>query len=48
MDHAGFCWRFDSGATIVNIHSGQPDQYKVIAFYGKHVLPSLRSRTQAG
>ena len=39
---------FDSGATIVNIHSGQPDQHKVIALYGEHVLPNLRSRTQAG
>ncbi len=39
---------FDSGATIVNIHSGQPDQRKVIAFYGEHVLPNLRARTQAG
>jgi hypothetical protein len=25
---------FDSGVTIVNIHSGQPDQQKVIEFYG--------------
>ena len=30
---------FDSGATIVNIHTGQPDQEKVIDFYGRHVLP---------
>jgi TAT-translocated FGD2 family F420-dependent dehydrogenase len=35
---------FDSGATIVNIHSGQADQKKVIDFYGKSVLPSLKSR----
>jgi F420-dependent hydroxymycolic acid dehydrogenase len=34
---------FDSGATIVNIHSGQPDQRKVLDFYGKEVLPRLRS-----
>jgi F420-dependent hydroxymycolic acid dehydrogenase len=34
---------FDSGATIVNIHSGQPDQKKVIAFYSKNVLPKVRS-----
>ena len=25
---------FDSGATIVNIHSGQPDQKKVIGLSG--------------
>ena len=34
---------FQSGATIVNIHSGQADQKKVIDFYGKEVLPKLRS-----
>jgi TAT-translocated FGD2 family F420-dependent dehydrogenase len=33
---------FDSGATIVNIHSGQPDQKHVIDFYGKQVLPRLK------
>jgi len=33
---------FDSGASIVNIHSGQPDQRKVIEFYGSHVLPKFR------
>jgi TAT-translocated FGD2 family F420-dependent dehydrogenase len=32
---------FESGATIVNIHSGQPDQTKVIEFYSKSVLPRL-------
>ena len=32
---------FDSGATIVNVHSGQADQHKVIEFYGRHVLPQL-------
>jgi alkanesulfonate monooxygenase SsuD/methylene tetrahydromethanopterin reductase-like flavin-dependent oxidoreductase (luciferase family) len=32
---------FDSGATLVNIHSGQADQKKVIEFYGSHVLPRL-------
>jgi G6PDH family F420-dependent oxidoreductase len=37
----------DSGATIVNIHSGQPDQEKVIEFYGKEVLPRVRSRPVA-
>jgi TAT-translocated FGD2 family F420-dependent dehydrogenase len=35
---------FDSGATIVNIHSGQPDQKRVIDFYAKHVLPQFRQR----
>lgn len=33
---------FDGGATIVNIHSGQADQRKVIQFYGKEVLPRLK------
>jgi len=32
---------FDSGATIVNIHSGQADQRKVIEFFGSHVLPKV-------
>ena len=36
---------FDSGATIVNIHSGQTDQQKVIDFYGNWVLPPLRERS---
>jgi F420-dependent hydroxymycolic acid dehydrogenase len=35
---------FDSGVTIVNIHSGQADQQKVIEFYGKEVLPKVRNR----
>ncbi|WP_428488057.1 TIGR03557 family F420-dependent LLM class oxidoreductase [Rhodopila sp.] len=30
---------FESGVTIVNIHSGQPDQKRVIDFYAEHVLP---------
>jgi F420-dependent hydroxymycolic acid dehydrogenase len=34
---------FNSGATIVNIHSGQADQNKVIDFYGRSVLPQLAS-----
>jgi alkanesulfonate monooxygenase SsuD/methylene tetrahydromethanopterin reductase-like flavin-dependent oxidoreductase (luciferase family) len=33
---------FDNGATIVNVHSGQADQRKVIEFYGNWVLPELR------
>ena len=34
--------RFDSGVTIVNIHSGQPDQRQVIQFYASHVLPRFK------
>ena len=34
---------FKSGATGVHIHSGQHDQRRVIDFYGKEVLPRLRS-----
>nr|WP_294517741.1 TIGR03557 family F420-dependent LLM class oxidoreductase [uncultured Rhodopila sp.] len=33
---------FDSGVSIVNIHSGQPEQRKVIEFYATHVLPKFR------
>jgi TAT-translocated FGD2 family F420-dependent dehydrogenase len=36
---------FDSGATIVNVHSGQPDQKKVIEFYASRVLPNLHTRS---
>ena len=36
---------FDSGATIVNIHSGQPDQQKVIDFFAKEVLPRMKGNT---
>ena len=32
---------FSSGATIVNVHSGQADQRVVIDFYGKYVLPKV-------
>jgi F420-dependent hydroxymycolic acid dehydrogenase len=32
----------DSGVTIVNIHSGQANQRRVIDFYGKEVLPKVR------
>jgi F420-dependent hydroxymycolic acid dehydrogenase len=31
----------ESGATIVNIHSGQADQKRVINFYGEKVLPKV-------
>jgi G6PDH family F420-dependent oxidoreductase len=33
---------FRSGATIVNVHSGQADQKAVIRFYGEKVLPQLK------
>jgi F420-dependent hydroxymycolic acid dehydrogenase len=33
----------ESGVTIVNIHSGQADQQKVIEFYGREVLPRVRN-----
>ncbi len=38
---------FDSGVTIVNIHSGQADQHKVIEFYGKEVLPRVKRQAHA-
>ena len=34
---------FASGVTIVNIHSGQPDQHVVLDFYAAHVLPRIKS-----
>jgi G6PDH family F420-dependent oxidoreductase len=34
---------FESGVSIVNIHSGQSDQKKVIEFYGREVLPKLKA-----
>ncbi len=33
---------FDAGATQVAIHSVQPDQDRLIDFYGREVLPALR------
>jgi F420-dependent hydroxymycolic acid dehydrogenase len=33
---------FESGVSIVNVHSGQPDQARVIEFYGEHVIPAFR------
>jgi TAT-translocated FGD2 family F420-dependent dehydrogenase len=35
---------FDSGATIVNIHTGQANQQRLIEFYGKEVLPKVRKQ----
>jgi TAT-translocated FGD2 family F420-dependent dehydrogenase len=32
---------FDSGATIVNVHTGQADQKKLVDFYGRNVLPKF-------
>ena len=50
-DPACQCWTwdrlfklFESGATIVNVHSGQPNQQKVIEFYANNVLPKFRNR----
>jgi F420-dependent hydroxymycolic acid dehydrogenase len=37
---------FESGATIVNVHSGQPDQRRAIEFYGSNVLPRVRKHLQ--
>jgi TAT-translocated FGD2 family F420-dependent dehydrogenase len=39
---------FQSGATIVNIHSGQADQRAVIEFYGRRVLPRVRAAVSGG
>jgi len=33
---------FDSGVSIVNVHSGQRDQERVIKFYASEVLPAFR------
>jgi TAT-translocated FGD2 family F420-dependent dehydrogenase len=38
---------FESGATEVHIHAGQPDQKRVIEFYGKEVIPRLRKTRAA-
>jgi len=38
---------FDGGVTQVFVHSAQADQQKVIDFYGKQVLPLLRSQAVA-
>jgi TAT-translocated FGD2 family F420-dependent dehydrogenase len=35
---------FRAGATIVNIHSGQAEQRRVIEFYGRDVLPGVAKR----
>jgi F420-dependent hydroxymycolic acid dehydrogenase len=38
---------FDSGATMINIHTGQNDQRRVIEFYGQQVLPKLQRAAAA-
>lgn len=38
---------FESGATIVNIHSGQDDLDRVIQFYGREVLAKVRQKAAA-
>ncbi len=38
---------FDGGATQIIIHSAQKDQQKVIEFFGKQVLPLVRSKISA-
>jgi len=38
---------FQSGATMVNIHTGQSDQLRAINFYKDEVIPKLRSRVAA-
>jgi len=37
---------FESGATIVNVHSGQANQRRAIEFYGNQVLPQVRKHLQ--
>jgi hypothetical protein len=38
---------FDSGVTIVNVHSHQPNQQKGIEFHANNVPPSFRNRSQS-
>lgn len=33
---------FESGVSIVNIHSGQADQQRVLEFYGKEIVPKVK------
>lgn len=40
---AGMQKLFDSGVTIINVHSGQPDQERVIDFYARQVLPHFKA-----
>jgi hypothetical protein len=36
---------FQSGATIVNIHTGQANQQKAIEFYATEVIPRIKRNT---
>lgn len=38
----------ESGASIVNIHAGQPDQQRVVEFYATRVLPHVRQPSSPG
>jgi|SRR5690348_12095050 len=38
----------DGGVTHIFVHSPQPDQHKVIEFYGREVLPHVRHGSPAG
>jgi TAT-translocated FGD2 family F420-dependent dehydrogenase len=38
---------FASGVWIVNVHSGQADQKRVIDFYGKEVMPRVKQGSKA-
>jgi len=38
---------FESGATIVNVHSGEADQKRVIEFYGREVIPHIKLGAKA-
>jgi len=37
-----------SGASIVNVHAGQPDQRRVMDFYAANVLPAVRAALHRG
>lgn len=38
---------FDAGVAQVFVHSGQRDQRRVLAFYGREVLPRVRAGAAA-
>jgi hypothetical protein len=39
---------FDSAATIVNIHTGRQDAAAHIEFYGRELLPHVKTAAAAG
>jgi hypothetical protein len=39
---------FRAGVTQVYVHSGQPDQQRVIEFYGRQVIPAVKAGLKAG